>query len=286
MHKDAQLLKKIPLFASLSNEDLGLLGGLLEPRVVPPNQAIFWIGEQGDQLFIVQYGQVRLSYTNEAGQEVTLGVVGAGAFFGDLSLLDGGPRTATAISVGDTGVWALRRDDFYRFLAQHPPAAQVMVATMATRLRENTEKLRGVKSVNEEIDETITPLQQLVDRFARLVSTGRFLLGVLTVVLAWIAFNTVLVWRDRERWREKVTFIDDPPTFFILGFVVTVGSFLLTVFILNSQRRQAERDRLQADFEYQVNLKAQFEIMQLHQKVDRLQETVAVLAEQNRPPDG
>jgi uncharacterized membrane protein len=57
--------------------------------------------------------------------------------------------------------------------------------------------------------------------------------------------------------------------------MVTLASFLLTVFVLNSQKRQAERDRIRADFEYQVNLKAQLEIMQLHQKMDKLTEIVS-----------
>ena len=272
---DKELLKKIPLFASLSDADLGSLQDRLEARTVPPNQAIFWIGEKGDELFIVQYGQVRLSYTNEAGQDITLAVVGAGAFFGDLSLLDGGPRTATALAQTETGLWVLHRHNFFTFQAQNQKASEVMVTTMATRLRENTEKLRAIKNVNEEADVNITMLQRVVDRLARLASSGSFLISVIMFGLAWMAVQTNIVMRDHP---NKITFMDDPPTFFWLGFMVTLASFLLTVFVLNSQKRQAERDRIRADFEYQVNLKAQLEIMHLHQKVDKLTEIINAVA--------
>ncbi len=268
---DKELLKKIPLFASLSDDDLEGLQGQLEARTVQPNQAIFWIGERGDELFIVQYGQVRLSYTSEAGQDVTLAVVGAGAFFGDLSLLDGGPRTATALAQSETGLWVLNRQNFFKFLSQHQKASEVMVTTMATRLRENTEKLRSIKNVNEEVDEKITTLQRVVDRLANHFSSGSFLISVIVFGLMWMAVQTFMVWRDH--W-SKISLLDDPPTFFWLGFMVTLASFLLTIFVLNSQKRQAERDRIRADFEYQVNLKAQLEIMQLHQKVDKLTDIV------------
>jgi CRP-like cAMP-binding protein len=268
------LLKNIPLFSTISDDDLGRLSELLQTRNVAANQAIFWIGENGDELFIVQSGRVRLSYINENGQEITLAVVGSGAFFGDLSLLDGGPRTATAIAQSDSLLWVLKRAAFFNFLEGHPKVAQVMVSTLATRMRENMEKLKSIKNVNEEVDERITPLQKLVDKAADSFSSGRFLLANVVVFCLWMLAQTILVWRLKP---ELITFLDAPPSFFWLGFMVTSEALFLTVFVLNSQKRQAERDRIRGDFEYQVNLKAQMEIMHLHQKMDRLVEVVGGL---------
>jgi CRP/FNR family transcriptional regulator, cyclic AMP receptor protein len=177
------LLKNIPLFSTISDDDLARLSELLQTRNVAANQAIFWIGENGDELFIVQSGGVRLSYINENGQEITLAVVGSGAFFGDLSLLDGGPRTATAIAQSDSLLWVLNRAAFFNFLEGHPKVAQVMVSTLATRMRENMEKLKSIKNINEEVDEQITPLQKLVDKAADTFSSGRFLLANVVVFL-------------------------------------------------------------------------------------------------------
>src|ERR1041385_8415446 len=117
-------------------------------------------------MFIVQQGKVILSYPDESGHEITVAALGPGAFFGELSLLDGGSRTATARTDGETTLRHLDPKRFYTFLEAHPSAAIQMSATLAQRHREAMDKLRGVKNVNEEIQERITPLQRLVDRAA------------------------------------------------------------------------------------------------------------------------
>ena len=80
--------------------------------------------------------------------------------------------------------------------------------------------------------------------------------------------------------------MDSPPTFAILAFLISLESMLMTLFILNSQNRQSERDRIKADLEYQVNLKAQFEVMQLHSKIDRLEGMISKNSDLPPPLDG
>jgi CRP/FNR family transcriptional regulator, cyclic AMP receptor protein len=275
---DEDLLRSIPLFAKLSTEDRNALATLLKPRQFSANQPVFWIGERGEDMFIVQYGKVRLSYTDEAGRDVTLAQVGPGAFFGELSILDGGPRTATARTATETTLLSLDRGGFYDFIEKHPAAALHIIATLGHRQRENLDRLRGVGNVNEQVEQQTTPLQRLVDRAAAIAASGRFLIGVLIFLGVCIIVQTFITRRYRPDLIHASGFpVDSPPYFFWLGFMVGLVSFLLTIFVLNSQRRQAERDRIRADMEYQVNLKAQLEIMQLHQKMDRL----AALMEKN-----
>lgn len=266
---DTSLLKQIPLFNTLSAEDLTQLGSLLQTRTVEDNQVIFWTGENGDQMFIVKSGEVKLSCPNEQGQDIPIATIGQGAFFGDLSLLDGGPRTATAIARGQVTLWVLNRQTFFDFLEKHPKAAQLMVTTLSRRMRENMDKLKNVKNINEEADQRLTPLQKLVDKLAVLFSSGKFLLANIIFFLLWIVVQSILVCKYKP---ELILFLDAPPTFFWLGFLLATESIFLTIFVLNSQKRSAERDRIRADFEYQVNLKAQTDITQLHQKIDRLLE--------------
>jgi uncharacterized membrane protein len=265
---DEDLLRSIPLFAKLPATDRSALATLLRPRSFAANEPVFWIGERGEDMFIVQHGNVRLSYTDDAGHDVTLAQVGPGSFFGELSILDGGPRTATARTLTESTLLTLDRRGFYDFIEKHPAAALHIIATLGHRQRENLDRLRGVGNVNEQVEQQTTPLQRLVDKAAAVGASGKFLLAVSCFILAWIVAQTAAALKYRG---DKILFpFDDPPTFFWLGFMVTVVSFLLTIFVLNSQRRQAERDRIRADMEYQVNLKAQLEIMQLHQKMDRL----------------
>jgi uncharacterized membrane protein len=219
-------------------------------------------------MFIVQHGKVHLSYPNEAGQEITVAQLGPGSFFGELSLLDGGPRTATARTFADTTLLSLDRKGFYKFLETHPAASVHMISTLATRQREAMDKLRGVKNINEEIKSHETPLQRLVDKAAAFAASGWFLLGNTVIFLVWMITFTIIALRNGTSF----SLIDSPPTFAILAFFISVESMLMTLFILNSQSRQGERDRIKADFEYQVNLKAQYEVMELHRKIDRVEE--------------
>lgn len=270
-------LKAIPLFAGLGVEDRRELAGLLKARPFEAHQPIFWLGEDGQELLIVQRGKVRLWYPDQAGSEVTLATLKPGAFFGEISLLDGGPRTASARAEEPTVLLSLDRAGFYRFLEKNASAAVHMVAILSRRQRESMEKLRGIKNVNEAVEERITPMQRLVDKLAGIGASGIFLLGTVLFVLLWMTVQTIATWRLRP---ELIIFpVDAPPTFFWLGFMVTMVSFLLTIFVLNSQKRQAERDRIRDDMEYQVNLKAQVEVMELHRKVDRLSAMVGNLTQ-------
>jgi len=231
-------------------------------------------------MFIVQRGKVILSYPDDSGHEITVAGLGPGAFFGELSLLDGGSRTATARTDTETTLLVLDRKGFYKFLEAHPSAAVHMIATLAHRHREAMDKLRGVKNVNEEIKERITPLQRLVDRAAAFAASGWFLLGNTVFFLVWIAAFTIVAFIKKT----DVNLLDAPPTFAILAFFISIESMLMTLFILNSQNRQSERDRIKADFEYQVNLKAQFEVMQLHSKIDRLESMIGKDGHSPPPP--
>jgi len=278
---DTDLLRNIPLFAGLADANRDELASLLQSRPYDANQPIFWIGEHGEEMYIVQHGKVVLSYPDETGREITVAALGPGAFFGELSLLDGGPRTATARTTAQSTMLVLDRKGFYKFLESHPSAAVHMIATLAHRHREAMEKLRGVKNINEEIAERATVLQKVVDKAAGFTASGWFLLGNLLFFIVWIAAFTFYALRSNRSFN----LIDAPPTFAILAFLIALESMLMTMFILNSQNRQSERDRIKADFEYQVNLKAQYEVMQLHSKIDKLQAAIGETRNKDAAPD-
>jgi CRP/FNR family cyclic AMP-dependent transcriptional regulator len=276
---DTDLLRNIPLFSGLLETNRAELSSLLQSREYAPHQPIFWVGEKGEEMFIVQVGKVVLSYPDESGHEITVAALGPGAFFGELSLLDGGLRTATARTASQTTLLVLDRKGFFKFLESHPAASVHMIATLAHRHREAMDKLRGVKNVNEEIKERITPLQRLVDKAAGFAASGWFLLANTIFFILWITAFTILAFRNRT----EISLLDAPPTFALLGFLITLESMLLTMFVLNSQNRQGEHDRIKADLEYQVNLKAQYEVMELHRKIDRL-EGIMNKGEASAPP--
>ena len=264
---DRNFLKKIPLFAELTDNDLDELAIALKPVTFDAHKPIFWMDELGNRLFIIQSGQVQISYTDEKGEDIVLGRLKPGEFFGELSLIDGGPHTATARALTETVLLTLDRSSFYVFMGKHPLICRALLIVLSRRLRSNTIKLRGIIDINEQLEKARSPFQQLIDRLARVITSATFLSLCALFILIWISVQIYLFKKDHH---EEISFLDRPPTFFLLGFIFTLTSFLLTVLILNSQRRQAESDRVRDLIEYQVNLKAQAEIMKLKLKMDKV----------------
>lgn len=273
-------LEKVPLFAKLAPEHRLELAALMQTRQFVDQQPIFWIDEPGDDFHIIADGQVAIVVPDDAGKEVSLALLPAGAFFGELALLDGGPRTATARAHGDTTLRSLDRAQFYAFLEKHPSAAIHILTILGQRQRETVEKLRGIRNVNEAVEERTTRMQRFLEKVAGFGASELFLFGNLLFFICWIILQTFFAIKSGR----NITFVDDPPTFFWLGIIIALESIMLTMFVLTSQKRQADRDRIRGDLDYQVNLKAHSEVMQLHQKINRLTALVAESLDARRPP--
>jgi CRP/FNR family transcriptional regulator, cyclic AMP receptor protein len=275
---DIDLFSAIPLFADLTPGEREDLGRLLQPLRFDAHHAVFWIGEPGDEFFIIESGQVVICYPDEHGEEKTLAVLGPGHFFGELSLLDGGRRTATARAQTESRLLSLGREAFHDFLKKHPVSAIHILSTIGRRQRDSLDKLRGIKNANEVVEEQRTPVQRMAERVSAIITSGPFVILNTGFFLIWILVNTL-------RHPTKINWHDDPPTFFTLGFLITLEAIILSMFVLNSQKRQAKRDAIKADLDYQINRKAHLEITQLHEKLDRLETMVAGLTG-NRGPGG
>jgi uncharacterized membrane protein len=267
---DIQLLRKIPLFAKLTESELGELAGYLEPQPHEANQSIFWLGDKGTDFFIIQSGAVQLLYLDENGKEQPLATLKPGQFFGELSLLDGGPRTASARAATHTILLRLGRDDFERFLLGHAAAAFHILVILGQRQRDMLDKLRGIKNVNEIVAQEESRWTRSADVVARAMSSPFFILGQVAIVVMWVIV---------AHFAGANAF--DPYPFNLLALVMSVEALFLSAFVLVSQGRQDQRDRVQADLDYQVNLKAHMEVVQLNQKVDRIE---SLLRRQDETP--
>ncbi len=275
---DHFLLKNIPLFASLDKDECVSLAKKLQVKTYQAQEIIFRIGETGDKMYILQQGQVQITYPDENGKNVILGVLDPCMFFGELSLLDGGTRTASAQAILPSTLLILDRNSFFEFLEQNPAAVRHVFSTIATRQREGFSKLKGIANINEQEEENLTPMQKIVDKATTIGASITFLAGTMAFIIAWMVIHTYLYWQHQG---NKIKLLDTPPTFFWLGFLICLTSFMLTIFVLNSQRRQAQRDRIRAEIEYQVNVKAHSEVMSLHQKIDTLQAMIRNLQEKD-----
>src|SRR5947209_6056909 len=128
--KTYELLRKMPLFADLSQEELGMVGHLLKEQKFAENQLIFAQGDRGDSLYIVTHGRVRIASTDHTGRERVLAFYGPGEFFGDMAVLSGAPRSASARATTPVQVLQLRKDDFDRLSAAKVGLMQHMLQVM------------------------------------------------------------------------------------------------------------------------------------------------------------
>ncbi|HVG25040.1 MAG TPA: DUF1003 domain-containing protein [Thermoanaerobaculia bacterium] len=259
----AQLIGTVPLFKLLSDEERADLEGVFERRDVAAGDRIFSLGEPGDSLYIVGSGTVELFVKDNTGAKIVLMVCEPGEVFGELSLFDGGARTATAVCLEAATLLVLDRDDLLTFLRRHPDAALDLLTMMGQRMRGADEMLRRrvARNINDEMQIRSTTIEKIADMIAEFSGSITFLFMNAGAFFLWIAWNLV-----------SFTPHFDPYPFGFLTMVMSVEAIFLSIFVLISQNRQTAKDRLRADAEYEVNLKAELEITHLHEKMDFLTE--------------
>jgi len=265
MASKSALLGTVPMFKLLDTDERSELAALLDEASYAKGETIFEAGDPSGRMFVVCSGVVELSTTDKLGQKLVLTEAGPGDMFGELSLLDAGPRSANARVVEDAELLVLGRDELLHFIRHKPDAALDMMATMARRLRETDLKLRqmAVRNVNEEIEQKLTPVERVTDWIAAFSGSIYFLLLHVVWFAIWIGLNSGLVGAPF-----------DPFPFGLLTMVVSLEAIFLSVIVLLSQNRQAAKDRIRSDIEYDVNLKAELEVTHLHQKVEHLHAAV------------
>lgn len=133
--ENALLLSQIPLFTQLAPPVLEMLALRLKSRSYKPGEVIFQQDDPGQTFYIIQTGLVKIYLPSEEGGEAVLTILVPGEFFGELSLFDGAPRSATAAAIEPTETLLLDREDFLQFLREHPEASLTVFAVLASRLR-------------------------------------------------------------------------------------------------------------------------------------------------------
>ena len=135
------VLAQVPLFAALDEEAAEVLTAALTTRAVDRGHVVFVEGDPGDRLFIVLEGKVKVSRTATDGRENLLAVLGPTEMFGELSLFDPGPRTATVSAVTESVLASLDHDDLRPLLLARPEVAVNLLRALAQRLRRTNEAM-------------------------------------------------------------------------------------------------------------------------------------------------
>jgi uncharacterized membrane protein len=263
---DPNFLANIKMFELLDEDDRVALAKVVDELKVPSGHTLFQAGDPGDSLFIVREGQIELFIKDTAGQKIVLHTAEPGDMFGELAMLDSGARTATALALTESEVLVLDRDDLILLFQRIPEAALHMLAALTSLTRKADELLRTrvSRNLNEEMQVHSTVLQKIADLLAWFSGSMPFLISHTFWFIIWVSLNTFIM-------RDKAF---DPFPFGLLTMIVSLEAIFLACFVLISQNRQAEKDKVRADIEYEVNIKAELEVAHLHEKTDRIYENM------------
>ena len=285
MAADAALLKDLPLFSALGPEELAMLARAVERRGLAAGDTLFKAGEAGEAMYIVLSGEIELSVVDRAGQKIVLTGRHRGDVFGELAMLDAGPRTVTATALVDSELLELDRGDLLLLVTQRPEAALHMLGAMGamTRKADLLLRTRVARNAQAEIEDQRTLLEKVTDWIADFSGSMTFLLLNAGWFALWIWFNT-----------RKGGNPFDPYPFGFLTMVVSLEAIILSILVLLAQNRQAAKDHIRDDIEYEINVKAELEIAHLHEKVEeltdqfrqRLDRMEALLQRASRPEAG
>jgi CRP/FNR family transcriptional regulator, cyclic AMP receptor protein len=139
-----ELLRRIPLFSSLKSEDLEAINRVSIVKRFHKDHLILLEDEEGDTLFIIIKGKVKVTSISGLGKEVILSILSDGDFFGDMSLLDGKPRSASVIALDDSDIRLIRRSDFLKLLEKHPRIPLKLLEELTSRLRKADERIESL----------------------------------------------------------------------------------------------------------------------------------------------
>jgi uncharacterized membrane protein len=264
----SELLAQIPLFDTLAPEDLDALGNRMTERTFKAGQPVFAMGDEGSSMYVVLSGAVQIYLPPKEPNEprVILKDARTGEYFGELSLFDDKPRSASVEAVVDTVLLELTREQFGDHLSKSKNAAMTILAEMAERLRETNAMLsqRAARDVVKEIEENLTWGQRLADKVAELNGSWSFILFLIFLTLIWAVLNSVL----------GTPFDSYPYQFYNLALAILVA--LQGPLIVMSQNRQTMKDRATAETDFRVNLKNEVGIEAIQREVS------AMRAEQNK----
>jgi uncharacterized membrane protein len=269
MPVDPVALEEIEFFKLLGEEDRRALAEVVDLIKLQDNETLFRAGEPGESLYLVRAGEIEIFIHDNVGQKIVLDNARYGDFFGEIALLDAGPRTATATALVASELIELDRDDLLLLFGKKPDAALAMLAALGrmTRKADALLRTRVSRNVNDEVEERLTPLQRISDWLAWFSGSMLFLFLHAAWFIIWVSLNTIILPRNADGTRGF-----DPFPFGLLTMIVSLEAIFLSCFVLISANRQAEKDKVRADIEYDVNIKAEMEVAHLHEKTDHIHE--------------
>ncbi|HXA36808.1 MAG TPA: DUF1003 domain-containing protein [Steroidobacteraceae bacterium] len=256
-----ELLRSVPLFALLDDDETAVLASQVEFRTFSPRERIYKIGAPGEQAYVMISGKVRVSTVDEDGQEVVVDEPSVGEFFGFASMLEQTPHHTNAIALEESSCLEISRDDIAVLLQRKPHAGMDLLTVLGRQFHAAQElaRVRASRNPNEVIEKEATLGERIADAVAGFGGSWAFISLFGIVLVAYTLMNILL---DKKAW--------DPYPFILLNLFLSMLAAIQAPVIMMSQNRQNTRDRLRSELDFEVNRRAESEIQGLARKLNLL----------------
>jgi CRP/FNR family cyclic AMP-dependent transcriptional regulator len=260
-----EVLKDVPLFALLDEDETAILAAQVELKKFAARERIHKIGDPGGRAYVVVSGKVRLTTVDEDHQDVVIDEPGPGEFFGFASMLDQTPHQTHAIALEETVCLEVDRNDIAVLIERKPHAGMDMLTVLGRQFHAAQQLVRSrvTRNANDLIEEQETHGERIADMVARFGGSWAFIISFGLVLSVYTAINVVL---GKSAW--------DPYPFILLNLFLSMLAAIQAPVIMMSQNRQDKKDRLRSELDFEVNRRAELEIQGVAQKLNLLGEKI------------
>ena len=260
-----EVLKHVPLFALLDEDETAVLAAQVHLKKFAPRQRIYKMGDPGGQAYVMVSGRVRVTTVDQDHQEVVIDQPAHGEFFGFASMLEQTRHQTDATAMEETVCLEVDRNDIAVLLQRKPLAGMDMLTVLGRQFHASQQlvRLRAMRNPNEVIDREATFGERIADMVAGFGGSWTFITMFLVVLIAYSATNVFL--RNRA-W--------DPYPFILLNLFLSMLAAIQAPVIMMSQNRQDVKDRLRSELDFDVNRRAESEIQGLSRKLILLEDKV------------
>jgi len=265
-----EVLKKVPLFALLDDEEAAVLASQVDLKKLAARERIYKVGDPGAAAYVVLSGQVSVFTVDEDQQEVVVDEPGSGEFFGFASMLEMTPHQTNALALVESLCLEVTREDIEVLLTKKPMAGMDLLTTLGRQLHATQGLVRGraARNPNEVIEKEETTGERIADGVARFGGSWTFIITFSVVLAVYTAVNVFL---DKNAW--------DPYPFILLNLFLSMLAAVQAPVIMMSQNRQDTRDRLRAELDFDVNKRAESEIQGVSHKMTMLDQKMDDIAD-------
>jgi CRP/FNR family cyclic AMP-dependent transcriptional regulator len=260
-----EVLKHVPLFSTLDEDETAVLAAQVRLKRFAPRQRIYKIGDSSGQAYVVVSGRVRVSTVDQEQQEVVVDEPSHGEFFGFASMLEQTPHQTEAVAIDEAVCLEVDQQDIAVLLQRKPLAGMDMLRVLGRQFHASQQlvRLRANRHPNEVIEKDATFGERLADMVAGFGGSWTFIISFGFALVVYMSIDAAL---GKKAW--------DPYPYILLNLFLSMLASVQAPIIMMSQNRQDTKDRLRGELDYDVNRRAEVEIQGLARKLNVLGEKI------------